>query len=199
MRYVPVHVIASSIDQQKSKALLAFHSFTGCDQTSLFARIGHKTAWEAWAIYDEVTEVFQSLSTALSISAVTEAVPVLERYTVLMYHRTSTCTTVSAARKDLFTCKGRDIESIPPTADALLQQAKRATYQAGHCWGKCLEVSPQLPHPSEWGWERGPNQSWEPLWTTIPRASQSCQELLMCKCRSERGCTVRSNCHFEDY
>jgi len=100
-----------------------------------------------------VTEVFQSLSTALSISAVTEAVPVLERYTVLMYQRTSTCTMVSAARKDLFTRKGRDIESIPPTADALLQQAKRATYQASHFWGKCLEVSPQLPHPSEWGWE----------------------------------------------
>lgn len=38
LRYVPVHVIASSIGQQKSKALLAFHSFTGCDQTSSFAR-----------------------------------------------------------------------------------------------------------------------------------------------------------------
>ena len=83
LRYVPVHVIASSIGQQKSKALLAFHSFTGCDQTSSFASIGKKTActWEAWAIYDEVAEVFQSLSTAPSISAVTEAVPVLEHYT----------------------------------------------------------------------------------------------------------------------
>ena len=60
LRYVPVHVIASSIGQQKSKALLAFHSFSGCDQTSSFASIGKKTAWEAWAIYDEVTEVFQS-------------------------------------------------------------------------------------------------------------------------------------------
>ena len=45
-----------------------------------------------------------------------------------MYDRTSTCTMVNAARKDLFTRKGRDIESIPPTADALLQHAKRATY-----------------------------------------------------------------------
>ena len=55
LRYVPVHVIASSMGQQKSKALLAFHSFTGCDQTSSFASIGKKKAWEAWAIYDEVT------------------------------------------------------------------------------------------------------------------------------------------------
>ena len=64
LRHVPVHVIASSMGQQKSKALLVFHSFTGCDQTSSFASIGKKKAWEAWAIYDEVTEVFQSLSAA---------------------------------------------------------------------------------------------------------------------------------------
>lgn len=103
-------------------------------------------------------------------------------------------TTVNAARKDLFTRKGRDIESIPPTADALLQHAKRATFQAGHCWGKCLEVSPQLPPPSKWGWERGPTQTWEPLWTTIPQASQSCQELLKCGCKSEKGCTGWCKC-----
>lgn len=154
---------------QKLRNLLAFHSFTGCDQTSSFASIGKKTAWETWAIYDEVTEVFQRLSTAWSISAVTDAIPVLDRYTVLMYDRTSTCTTVNAAHKDLFTRKGRDIACINPTADALLQHAKRATFQASHCWGKCLEVLPQLPPPSEWGWERGPTQAWEPLWTGIAK------------------------------
>mgnify|MGYP006896106998 CR=1 FL=1 len=124
LRYVPVHVIASSMGQQKLKALLAFHSFTGCNQTSSFASIGKKKAWEAWAIYDEVTEVFQSLSAAPTISAVSDAIPVLQRFTVLMYDRTSSCTTVNAARKDLFTRKGRNIESIPPTADALLQHTE---------------------------------------------------------------------------
>lgn len=118
LRYMPVHVTASSMGQQKSKALLAFHSFTECDQTSSFASIGKKKAWEAWAIYDEVTEVFQSLSAAPTISAVSDAIPVLQCFMVLMYDRTSSYTTVNAARKDLFTRKGRNIESIPPTAES---------------------------------------------------------------------------------
>ena len=43
---VPVHLIPSSMGRQKSRALLAFHSFAGCEQTSSFANIGKKTAWE---------------------------------------------------------------------------------------------------------------------------------------------------------
>ena len=54
------------------------------------------------------------------MSAVNEAMLVLERYTVIMFDHASTCTMVNSARKDLFIRKGRDIESIPPTADALL-------------------------------------------------------------------------------
>ena len=193
-RYIAAHEIASTLGQQKSRALLAFHAFTGCDQTSSFKHIGKKTAWDAWSVYDEVTEVFRCLSSAPSIEALTNAFPILERYTVIMYDRTSTCTSVNTARKDLFTRKGREIDNIPPTADALLQHAKRTMFQSGHCWGNCLEVSPQRPSPSEWGWVRYCTQAWEPLWSTIPVASQTCQELLKCGCKSEKGCTGRCKC-----
>ena len=124
----------------------------------------------------------------------TSAIPILDRYTVLMYDRTSTCTTVNAARRDLFTRKAKDIEALPPTSNALLQHTKRSMFLAGHCWGRCLEVSPQLPPPSEWGWVRGSSQTWEPLWTTISQASKSCQELLKCGCKSGRGCAGRCKC-----
>ena len=66
-----------------------------------------------------------------------------------MYDRTSTYIRVNDARRDLFTRKGRDIEAIPPTSDALRQHAKRSTYQAGYCW---LLPPPPSPCPSEWGW-----------------------------------------------
>ena len=193
-RYIAAHEIGSTLGQQKSRALLAFHAFTGCDQTSSFKHIGKKTAWDALSVYDEVTEVFRCLSSAPSIEALTNAFPILERYTVIMYDRTSTCRSVNTARKDLFTRKGREIDNIPPTADALLQHAKRTVFQSGHCWGNCLEVSPQRPSPSEWGWVRDCTQAWEPLWSTIPVASQSCQELLKCGCKSEKGCTGRCKC-----
>ena len=59
LHYVPVHNNASSVGQPKSRALLAFHALTGWDQTSSFANKGKKTAWDTWAINDEVTDVFE--------------------------------------------------------------------------------------------------------------------------------------------
>ena len=80
---------------------------------------------------------------------VLDAMPVLERFVVLMYDRTSQCQRVNDVRKVLFAQKGRTLENIPPTADALLQHAKRVAYQAGHCWGQCLVSVPELPSPGE--------------------------------------------------
>ena len=79
---------------------------------------------------------------------------------------------VNDARRDLFTRKGRDVEAIPPTSDALRQHAKRSTYQAGHCWGNSLVPSPLFPCSSEWGWVKVANDMWAPLWMTIPQVSR---------------------------
>ena len=125
LKYLPAHDISRSIGEGKSQALLAFHAFTGCDQTSFFAHYGKKTAWGA---FDDVTAAFQALSNAPTVDVVDEVMPILERYVTIMYDRTSTCTKVNDARRDLFTRKGRDIQAIPPTSDALRQHAKRSTY-----------------------------------------------------------------------
>ena len=113
----------------------------------------------------EVTAAFQALSNAPTVGVVEEAMPILERYVTIMYDRTSTCMKVNDARRDLFTRKGRDIEAIPPTSDALRQHAKRSTYLASHCWGNSLVPSPLVPCPSEWGWVKVANDMWAPLWT----------------------------------
>ena len=68
----------------------------------------------------------------------------------------------------------------------LCQHAKRAVFHARHCWGKCLEVSQQLPSLSEWDWVSGPTQAWEPLWATIPQASENCQDLLKSSWRARK-------------
>ena len=59
------------------------------------------------------------------------------------------------------------MDAIPPTRAAIVQLAKRAVYQGGHCWGKAVQVSLDLPSPGDWGWT-DPN-SWKPLWTTLVR------------------------------
>ncbi len=127
--------------------------------------------------------------------------PVLERYVVLMYDRTSTCQSVNDARKHLFTQKGRSIDMIPPTSAALMQHTKIAAYQSGHIWAQCptamyfsrqyLVPSQEIPCPAAWGWIKNSRDMWEPFWTNLPQASATCQELLKSGCKAEKGCTGR--------
>ena len=40
--YIPAHRIAQNLGKEKARALLAFHSITGCDTTSAFYDKGKK-------------------------------------------------------------------------------------------------------------------------------------------------------------
>lgn len=138
--YIAAHKLAASLGPDISKALPVFHAITGCDTVSSFAGRGKITAWAVWDIFPEVTNAFLTLASAPSeISEDTLAT--LERYIVLLYDRTCTCSEVNLARKKLFAKKARSIEAIPPTQAALEHHVKRATYQGGYCWGQCHHVT----------------------------------------------------------
>ena len=79
-----------------------------------------------------MTAAFQAFSNVATVDVVDEVMPILERYVTIVHHRTNTCMKVNDAWRDLCTRKGRDIEAISPTSDALRQHAKSSTYQAGH-------------------------------------------------------------------
>ena len=128
---------------------LVFHAFTGCDQTSTFAGRRKNTAWNTWMAYQEGTDVFRSLSKTPTADKLSNAIPTSQRFVILMYDRTSANEDVNDARKTMFTPKGRSLENIPPTSTALVQHTKRAVYQGGHCWGRCVQSSPVLPSPSD--------------------------------------------------
>ena len=56
----------------------------------------------------------------------------IERFTVLLYDRTSRVTKVNEVRQELFSKKARTLENIPPTKASLLQHVKRAVFQGGY-------------------------------------------------------------------
>jgi len=144
-RYIPIHQHFENIGEQKAKALPIFHAFTGCDTVSSFHRIGKKTVWATWKAFPVVTQAFLDLSDAPE--SVDESVMEdIERYVVLMYSRSSSARKVNQARKQLF-ASGRQEENIPPTESALIQHTKRAAFQSGHCWGKMLVATQNLPSP----------------------------------------------------
>ena len=147
--YFPVHAICNSLGAEKSKGLLFFHAFTGCDQTSFFANCREKSTWSTWHNFDEVTESFVKLSSAPTIKAVTDAMPMPERFVVLMCDRTSNCLDVNSCRCDLVVKKGQAMEALPPTFSALLPHSFRIAYQAGHVCRQSLDQQQQLPSPED--------------------------------------------------
>lgn len=79
--------------------------------------------------------------------------PLIERFVVVLYERCSEDEEVNVARKNLFS-KGRDVENIPPTEDALQLHTLHAVYQAGYIWRQSLQKDPQLPSPNAYGWNK---------------------------------------------
>ena len=136
-----------------------------------------------WGLFKEVKACFLQLSAAPS-SVTDEDMAVIERFVILMYDKSSSENDINITRMKLYTKRSWQIETILPTAGALLQHIKRAVYQAGHIRGQAYHPAPDLPNPQNWGWQRTGGQ-WQPFWTALPQASVARLELIMCSCVSE--------------
>ena len=137
-RMIPAHKMCAAIGLDKCLALPMFHAFTGCDTVSCFSGRGKRTAWDTWNMYPEITGQFASLMKKPQLGDVDAAMDTIERFVLLLYDKTNTGSEVNMVRFELFARKGRDVNNIPPTKGVLLQHARRAAYQAGHCWSQAI-------------------------------------------------------------
>ena len=175
--------MSSCLGPNKSLALPMFHALTGCDTVSAFVGHGKKTAWATWNSLPELTDALLTLARAPT-GIPKASIQAIERFVILIYDRTSTCTDINKARKKLF-AKKSSVLRIPPTRAVLEQHVKRAAFQGGHVWGQTLLPQPGLPSSCSWGWIKT-DELYEPHWTTLPEASKSCYELVSCGCK--KGC-----------
>lgn len=190
LHYLPAHAIAASLGRDRARVLPMFHSLTGCDTVSFFSGRGKKTAWDVWKVFPELTPILNTLM-EMPDDIDDACMRVIERFTALMYDRTSNLSNVNEVRQELFSKKGRSLENIPPTRESLMQHVKRAVLQGGYVWGQTLLKQPILPCPSKWGWKLE-NSRWVPYWTALPQAKDSCYELIRCGCKV--GCRGRCKC-----
>ena len=86
-------------------------------------------------MYPELTGCLEKISYRPFQQQVEQAMPVIGRFVILVYDRISDCSAVNEARKDLFTRKGRSIESVPPTQHSLINHLERAVLQGSYVWG----------------------------------------------------------------
>ena len=138
-----------------------------------------------WEAHQAVTSTLVELSrTPDTVSD--DAVKELERFTILLYDRTSTSTCINDTRQLLFTRKGRQMQGLPPTKAALEQHIKRAVLQGVHDWGQAMIRDRVLPSHGDWALTCP-----EKLGASMDHSTQSsktCQELLHCRCH--RRCTT---------
>ena len=130
-RDIPVHDIKSALGPTRLLARPLFHSLSGCDTTSQLLGIGKKTVWSTWKSMSELTETSLNLThDPHTFSMDTADMKQLERFTVLMYSRSCSATSVDEARLQLFTHGSCTLEALTPTKAALYQHVKRAILQA---------------------------------------------------------------------
>ena len=132
-KFYSINHICASLGEQKSQALPVFHALTGCDITSAFKGKGKKSAWQAWKMYTDITETFVFLASNLFEILLDESIHFrrIQRFTIVLYDKTSCLNFVDEARKDLFCHKNQAMDKIPPTKNALLHHSKCAIFQAG--------------------------------------------------------------------
>ena len=132
---IPVQDIKSALGPTRSLALQLFHALSSCDTTSQLLGIGKNDclvylAKYVWADRD-FTE-FDSRPTHIQMD--TDDRKELERFTVLMYSRSCSATSVDEARLQLFPHGSRTLQVLPSTKPALYQHVKGAILQACFFW-----------------------------------------------------------------
>ena len=115
--FVSINRICSVLGEAKSRALPIFHAFSGCDTTSSFNGKGKKSAWQTWKIYQELTPALESLAINpfQQLSVGSSSFQKLERFTILMYDKSSPFDSINEARMNLFCKQNRAMERLPPT------------------------------------------------------------------------------------
>ena len=81
----------------------------------------------------------------------------------------------------LFCQKQKQNEGLPPTSDSLLQNIKRANYQA-YIWRNALEQKQDLPSPNDHGWKTEDGVL-QPILMTKDPAPCALLELPFCPCK----------------
>ena len=193
-RFIPIHELHACMNPSLVNGLTFFHAFTGCDSVSSFSGIGKTTAYnKAVKASDPILEAFRLLSAQPEeLSEATLAA--IELFVIQMYDSSyKKKTDINATRLRLVS-RGKTIEKVPPTKEALRQHTKRAAFQAGYVWARSLEKDQHLPSYRQWGWtDDTTNSTVIPLWTVLPPASETCKELIKCKCtgRCNNNCQCK--------
>ena len=192
IRDIPIHVLSAQLGDARCKALLLFHSLTGCDTVSHFLGCGKKTAWSAWQNTSDLTDALIEITRDPKLlNQQSQNMKIIERFVVVMYSKGCGLERVNEARLQLFSSGKKSLEALPPTQAALYQHICRAVLQAV-IWNQATSVDMSIPNFKEWGWYKDSSGKWLPYWTDLDDSSKACSILLQCGCM--KSCAGNCKC-----
>ena len=173
------HEIYNQIGEERTRTMPFSHAMTGCDQVSFLSQVTKLSACKVWELYDDVTSVFIKLRNQSSLSEVKDAMPTLERFTVLLYSRSSNALITNECRWELFS-QGKAINNIPPTGAVLWKRAPRSILCRPRV-GSVLDGNSSTAIDRGMGWKYDSGKL-IPDWTDLPEASSAVCDLIKCRC-----------------
>ncbi len=183
-RNIKIHSIEMPLDVRGN--LVAFHAITGCDTVSSFYGIGKKKAWK---VFLKHPHLLQNLGLG---EITTETVAKAEEFVCRLYQPNSALTSINKVRSKMFQKGMKELENLPPTANALKQHILRAHFQAA-VWRSANSPKPGIPEPTDSGWHLV-QDSLVPVLTTANPIPSAYTPLLTCRCTNcaTSKCTCRS-------
>ena len=132
--------------KEKRKSLLAFHTIIGCGTTSQFAGIGKQSALK---IFDSSSKLIEHLSEHCppEESVLVDA----EAFVCQLYNHGRDEVDIDEERAAAFRKVKKNLDSLPPTKDALHLHMRRANFQC-MIWKKAKEPRPSLSSSEGNGW-----------------------------------------------
>ena len=200
LRLFPIHDIHSSLGVSRSKGLLFFHSFTGCDSTIVFVGFGKVSCWKFWDHFTtQFTEVFIKLSLCDSIDVTNDDIDQLEYFvstlfmsTLFMRTLTFSLLKINCTRRKLFLSKGVSLDKLPPSKDVLFYKMLRSIFQC-IIWRNSLSKQSISPSVQNWGWTFNDGKL-SFLWSELPDVVKGCWDTFVkCNCKVS-NCTRNCSC-----
>ena len=194
LRDISVQECFEKLGPNKVRAILGFHTFTGCDQTGKFNTKSKLTCWKVFEKADEsILNAFASLGSEENLPTL-EVLEHLERFVCMLYgcKKQSNIDSLPDLRWHMFSKCQSEIEKLPPTQSALKYKIFR-----GHYCSIVLKRSHQaiqnLPSPENYGWEIS-EELLKPILTDNLPAPEAIIELSFCGCQTKCS-TNRCKCY----
>ena len=102
----------------------------------------------SWKVFEEFPQLHNNLRVGSLTSNTFEEV---ETFVCHLYSPSTSEASINAVRAKLFSKGTKDLENLPPTADALKQHISHAHYQS-LIWRASLIPQPNFPPPAQLGW-----------------------------------------------